>query len=421
MFRSDLSKHNENLLGVIGANVILSTIAGYLTRHFIKEFIPIFIARKHYGIDQCKPKEPKIPVPEPMGIIAAGVYLISMFLFIPVLFFLWIQTEAEFPSLRLNMYLAAILTITTAIFLGFVDDMLDLRWRHKLLFPTLSSLPLLMIYYICGNSTSMLLPKYFQSFIGTTYIDIGPLFYIYMGMVGIFCTNAINIIAGINGVEVGQGIVIGSSVAIFNIIQIYRLDTVDDWFHSFSLCILLPFLATSFALYSMNVYPAKVFVGDTYCYWAGMLLGVVGILGHFSKTLLLFCIPQVFNFLYSVPQLFHFVPCPRHRLPKFDEKGDQRLHMSMAEFEPSKLSPLGKLIVTIFRLFGLLHYREFEKDDSKWAEVNNMTILNLILKFTGPLHEYRLNQIFLGIQIFCSICAFICRFYFAYLLYDVVS
>lgn len=63
-------------------------------------------------------------------------------------------------------------------------------------------------------------------------------------------------------------------------------------------------------------YPSSVFVGDTYCYFAGMTFAVVGILGHFSKTLLLFFIPQVLNFLYSLPQLFHVIPCPRHRLPK---------------------------------------------------------------------------------------------------------
>ncbi len=45
---------------------------------------------------------------------------------------------------------------------------------------------------------------------------------------------------------------------------------------------------------------------------------MAGILGHFSETLLLFLGPQVFNFLYSIPQLFKFVPCPRHRLPSFD-------------------------------------------------------------------------------------------------------
>jgi len=64
-------------------------------------------------------------------------------------------------------------------------------------------------------------------------------------------------------------------------------------------------------------YPARVFVGDTFCYFAGMSFAVVAILGHFSKTMLLFFIPQVFNFIFSVPQLFHLVPCPRHRLPRY--------------------------------------------------------------------------------------------------------
>ena len=61
---------------------------------------------------------------------------------------------------------------------------------------------------------------------------------------------------------------------------------------------------------------AQVFVGDTFTYFAGMTLAVAGILGHFSETLLLFFIPQVINFVYSLPQLFKIVPCPRHRLPR---------------------------------------------------------------------------------------------------------
>ena len=47
-----------------------------------------------------------------------------------------------------------------------------------------------------------------------------------------------------------------------------------------------------------------------------MTFAVVGILGHFSKTLLLFFIPQLINFVYSLPQLVGIVECPRHRLPK---------------------------------------------------------------------------------------------------------
>lgn len=30
--------------------------------------------------------------------------------------------------------------------------------------------------------------------------------------------------------------------------------------------------------------------------------------------------PQIFNFVYSLPQLFRIVPCPRHRLPVVDPK-----------------------------------------------------------------------------------------------------
>ena len=37
----------------------------------------------------------------------------------------------------------------------------------------------------------------------------------------VFCTNAINIIAGINGVEVGQSLVIAASIAVFNVIQVF--------------------------------------------------------------------------------------------------------------------------------------------------------------------------------------------------------
>ena len=42
-----------------------------------------------------------------------------------------------------------------------------------------------------------------------------------MGMLAVFCTNAINIMAGINGIEVGQTLVIVASIIIFNLIELY--------------------------------------------------------------------------------------------------------------------------------------------------------------------------------------------------------
>lgn len=79
----------------------------------------------------------------------------------------------------------------------------------------------------------------------------GPLYYIYMALLAVFCTNTINIYAGINGLESGQTVVAGASVAVFNIIELSSYNTVS---HYISLCLLLPFIATSLALYYHNRY-----------------------------------------------------------------------------------------------------------------------------------------------------------------------
>jgi len=41
-----------------------------------------------------------------------------------------------------------------------------------------------------------------------------------MGMLAVFCTNAINILAGINGIEAGQSLVIAASIIAFNLVEL---------------------------------------------------------------------------------------------------------------------------------------------------------------------------------------------------------
>lgn len=144
--------------------------------------------------------------------------------------------------------ITALLSICCMVLLGFADDILDLRWRHKLLLPTIASLPLLMVYYVNFNSTSIVVPKPLNNIFGHS-VDIGILYYIYMGMLAVFCTNAINILAGVNGLEVGQSVIIAGSVMLFNIVELqgslYKA-------HQFSLYFMLPFMATSLALLKHN-------------------------------------------------------------------------------------------------------------------------------------------------------------------------
>lgn len=94
-------------------------------------------------------------------------------------------------------------------------------------------------------------------------------------------------------------------------------------------------------------YPARVFVGDTFCYFSGMTVAVVAILGHFSKTALLFFIPQIANFIFSLPQLFHFLPCPRHRLPRFN-KFEFSMTKWLIVYPFSILSAVGWIVKAVF-------------------------------------------------------------------------
>lgn len=68
--------------------------------------------------------------------------------------------------------LAALLSICCMLLLGFADDVLDLRWRHKLLLPTIASLPLLMVYYVNFNSTTIIIPKPFRPWFGLS-VNLG--------------------------------------------------------------------------------------------------------------------------------------------------------------------------------------------------------------------------------------------------------
>lgn len=274
------------------------------------------------------------------------------------------------------------------LFLGFADDVLDIPWRVKLILPCLASLPLMIAY---SGGTGIVIPKPIRSLLALqlSYIELGVLYKLYMVALVIFCANSINILAGVNGLEAGQTLLISSAVLCHNLLELKGglPGTTSDYTHHninnkaavseelarrdghlFSAYLMLPLAATTAALLTFNWYPAKVFVGDTFTYFAGMTLAVAGILGHYSETLLLFLLPQVFNFVYSIPQLFKIVPCPRHRLPRYDPET------------------------------GLLH------------ATPNYNLVNLMLRITGPSTELQLCFRLLILQVISCAAAFAVRY-----------
>ena len=265
-------------------------------------------------------------------------------------------------------YNAALATICFMLFLGFADDVLDIPWRVKLILPTVASMPLLTAY---GGGTGVAIPRPLRVLGIPAYLELGLLYRGYMLMLGIFCTNAINILAGINGLEAGQTLVIALAVLCHNLLELggsQLAPAVRDG-HLFSAILMGPLAGTTYALLRFNWYPSQVFVGDTFTYFAGMTFAVAGILGHFSETMLLFFIPQVLNFVYSLPQLFKLVPCPRHRLPRYDP-ATQLLHATP-----------------------------------------NWNLVNLTLHLFGPCTEPALCDRLLSFQVACCLLAFFVRYY----------
>jgi len=306
-------------------------------------------------------------IPEGLGIVAGTVYLVAAILF-------QVFPSFQFNHESLSEYNAALTSICFMLLLGFSDDVMNLRWRYKLVLPAVATLPLLVAY---AGGTAVVVPIPLRFLLGKV-LELGLLYKLYLLFLAIFCTNSINILAGINGLEVGQSFVIGCAIITHNLVEITMATTAATAsYHTLSVILMLPFLATSTALWAYNWYPSQVFVGDTFCYFAGMCFAVVAILCHFSKTLLLFFIPQILNFLYSLPQLFKIVPCPRHRMPKYNPK-DGKLHPSTV---------------------------------TETSTTHNFTLLNFLLWVFGPMNERQLCIATLLFQDICCAAGFVIRYY----------
>jgi len=379
---------------------VISVLNFFGTHYIIRVLKPLLI-KKLFGCDVHKDNRPRVP--ESLGLAVGISYIGTLVVFTPAVFGtapLRSASNELFSYLTLTSFLSALLSISAMLLLGFVDDVLELKWRHKLYLPTLATIPILTVYFISGSSTYISIPTFLQSYIGQESINLSIFYYVYMGMLAIFCTNAVNILAGINGLEVGQSLIIACFIVLFNFVQLQGNDPVDK--HLFSIYFMFPFISSSAALLQHNWCPASAFVGDTYCYFSGMCFAAVGILGHFPKTLILFWVMQLINFIFSFPQLFRIIPCPRHRMPLYN-KETKLLEPSWCDITGCEKRLLSRLVIEIFQILGLVEIRTREEKGHEIREMTNQTVIILALVKLGPMSETKTTCVLLGVQtIFCA-------------------
>lgn len=236
---------------------------------------------RHAGIlgrDLHKPDQPGIPE---MGGLAILVGFTSGVLFaLASISFLHLLVSASTVLL-----LAALSTILLTGLIGILDDLLNMRQGAKAALPLLAALPLMAVR---AGQTSMTFP-----FAGRLNSWIFyPLILLPIGVT--VAANAVNMLAGFNGLEVGLGIVAMGSLTV---IAVLLKETT-------ALVLLLSGLGALLGLLRYNWYPAKVFIGDVGTLSIGAILAVSCVVGNFEAAGVILLIPYAVDFLFKAAHGF---------------------------------------------------------------------------------------------------------------------
>jgi UDP-N-acetylglucosamine--dolichyl-phosphate N-acetylglucosaminephosphotransferase len=228
----------------------------------------------------------------PKNVAASGGVVVVMSFVLSLLFYVAIRTfimkDADGITIKIFGLLAVILLLSIV---GLVDDLLG--WKHGglsrkmrlfLAFP--AAIPLMVIN---AGASTLSIP-----FIGI--VDIGllyPLIFIPIGIVG--ATTTYNFLAGFNGLEAGQGIIVLSFMAF-----IAYITNNNGISNSWLALVCLMMVASLIVFYFYNKYPAKVFPGDILTWSIGALIACVAILGNFERIALFIFIPYIIETILKI-------------------------------------------------------------------------------------------------------------------------
>lgn len=248
--------------------LIISLLLGFFATLF---FTPIWIKKaKQIGLvwkDMNKLGQPK-------NVAGSGGLIVIFGFVFGVLSYIAVKTFILKINITTIEIFALLTTILIVGLIGFVDDILgwshgglSVKFRIFLLF--FASIPLVVIN--AGESTMM----------GISFGIFYPLVFIPLGIVGASAT--FNFLAGYNGLETSQGIIILSALALVTWL------TGNTWLGLISIIM----VSCLIAFYVFNKYPAKVFPGDVLTYSVGALIAIIAILGNIEKIAVFFFIPYI--------------------------------------------------------------------------------------------------------------------------------
>jgi len=227
--------------------------------------IPKLKRRGVVGKDLNKPDQPEVAE---MGGIAV---VVGTFAGVSVLLTLDGVVNEDLLNISLS-------TILGAAFVGMIDDLFEVKQRHKAVLPFLLALPL-------GATVER---SVYIPFLGE--FNLGPWMILAAAMAVTCAANAANMLEGFNGLGTGLGII----MSIAMILLCLEHDRLDGVF------LLVPLLGALLAFLWFNWYPASVFPGDTLMLFTGASLAAAGLLSNLHVQTTFIFMPMIAEFFLKV-------------------------------------------------------------------------------------------------------------------------
>ena len=92
------------------------------------------------------------------------------------------------------------------------------------------------------------------------------------------------------------------------------------------------------------------------------------------------------------------------------DQSTNKLYTSIAEFKEASVKKPVLYVLKLLNKLKLCDLVENSGEDGTCYQINNLTVINLMLVWSGPLHEASLTKRLLILQVFSSIVAFLIRY-----------
>ncbi len=314
---------------------VVLLVSGGSAFFLLRILIPKLAQAGIVGKDMNKPGQPPVAEMGGLGIVlgfGAGVLTV-----IALKTFLKIEVLTTVSVAEL---LAVLSTVLVIALVGMLDDLIGVRQGWKAIIPALAAVPLIAL---AVGQTTMRLPL-----IGTVNFGIFyPLVLVPVGVTG--AANALNMLAGFNGLEAGMGAIAVAALATIAV----RLGEMT------ALALLLAALGALVATLYFNWYPARVFIGDVGTLTIGTMIATAVIAGNFEWAGVIVIIPHALDFVLKA----------RKGFPSTGWHGEYRE---------------GKLYC---------------------PEHGPVGLAQLILKLAGGMHERTLVLVLMGFEALCGLLA----------------